>query len=366
MLPRPVGGGRDQTLLDRQQVGGGPTALLEGRSATTLTTRSAKNRSASPSSSALPAPARPAPRETKTSGRVKVDACSVSPVGPASRSRPSAANRSSSASIRSVHLEIPGQGPWVSLGAPGCRKRPPPSTPPPASGQAPAGGPVDGIDGQPMPIQIPSIQGRPTSIRPLDPVGHHQMGMQQRIALSGRPVVEPDRQQPLSGHVLDTAMATASAQVSVQVPDRLGPRRCGGLQAPPARSPDRRARRESTRSWSAAATHQRRARHCGHAGGPAAPRSSGRGPRTWPGTPPAMLRPAAPAIRRRRRTTGLGTHRGQTDTPRGRRPAHGCNTPPVPPTAWRCRPPLGCLPPSLARANAPLVHCSPRTITGRA
>jgi hypothetical protein len=35
-------------------------------------------------------------------------------------------------------------------------------------------------------------------------------------------VVEPDCQQPLSGHVLDTAMAAAGAQVLVQVGDRLG------------------------------------------------------------------------------------------------------------------------------------------------
>jgi hypothetical protein len=62
------------------------------RSATTLTARSAKNRSASSSSSVRPAPASPPPRATKTSGRAKVDACSVSPVGPASRSnsRPTA------------------------------------------------------------------------------------------------------------------------------------------------------------------------------------------------------------------------------------------------------------------------------------
>jgi hypothetical protein len=48
------------------------------------------------------------------------------------------------------------------------------------------------------------------------------MGVQQRIAFSGRPVVEPDRQHSLSGHMLDTAMAAAGAQVSVQVADRLG------------------------------------------------------------------------------------------------------------------------------------------------
>jgi hypothetical protein len=45
--------------------------------------------------------------------------------------------------------------------------------------------------------------------------------MQQRIALSGGPVVEADRQQPLAGHVLDTAMAAAGAHVPVQVGNRL-------------------------------------------------------------------------------------------------------------------------------------------------
>jgi hypothetical protein len=48
------------------------------------------------------------------------------------------------------------------------------------------------------------------------------MGVQQRITLPGGPVVEPDRQHPLSGHMLDTAMSAASAQVLVQVADRLG------------------------------------------------------------------------------------------------------------------------------------------------
>ena len=73
-----------------------------------------------------------------------------------------------------------------------------------------------------MPVQVPAVQGRPASVRPLDPVGHHQMGVQQRIALPGCPVVEPDRQQPLSGHVLDTTMASPGSQVFVQVGDRLG------------------------------------------------------------------------------------------------------------------------------------------------
>jgi hypothetical protein len=47
------------------------------------------------------------------------------------------------------------------------------------------------------------------------------MGVQQRVAFSGRPVVIADRQHSLSGHVLDTAVAAAGPQVSVQVGDRL-------------------------------------------------------------------------------------------------------------------------------------------------
>jgi hypothetical protein len=84
-----------------------------------------------------------------------------------------------------------------------------------------------------MPIDIAAVQGRPASVRTLDAVGHHQMGMQQRIALAGCPVVEPDRQHPLSGHVLDTAMAAAGPKVLVQVGDRLGqPGMMGGQHGP--------------------------------------------------------------------------------------------------------------------------------------
>jgi hypothetical protein len=83
------------------------------------------------------------------------------------------------------------------------------------------GGPVDGVSGQPMPIQVPTVQRRPTSVQPLDAVGHDQVGVHQWVTLSGRPMIEPDRQHPLSIHVLDTAMAAPGAEVSVQVGDRL-------------------------------------------------------------------------------------------------------------------------------------------------
>jgi hypothetical protein len=85
-----------------------------------------------------------------------------------------------------------------------------------------------------MPVQVPAVQGRPPSVRALDPVGDDQMGVQQRVAFSGCPVVEPDRQQALSGHVLDTAMAAAGPQVLVQVADRLGQPSMMGRQHRPS------------------------------------------------------------------------------------------------------------------------------------
>jgi hypothetical protein len=72
-----------------------------------------------------------------------------------------------------------------------------------------------------MPIQVPAVQRCPAAVRPLDPVGDDQMGVQQRIALAAGAMVEAHRQQPLSGHVLDTIVAASGPQVSVQVRDRL-------------------------------------------------------------------------------------------------------------------------------------------------
>jgi hypothetical protein len=60
------------------------------------------------------------------------------------------------------------------------------------------------------------------------------MGVQQWIALAGRAVVEPDRQQPLSGHVLDTAVAAAGPKMLVQVGDRLADTGVVGSQHRPA------------------------------------------------------------------------------------------------------------------------------------
>jgi hypothetical protein len=84
------------------------------------------------------------------------------------------------------------------------------------------GGPVDGVRSQAMPVQVPAVQGRPPSVRSLDAVGGDQMGVRQRVTLPRCAVVKADRQQPSSGHVLDTAVTAAGAQVLVQVHDRLG------------------------------------------------------------------------------------------------------------------------------------------------
>jgi hypothetical protein len=46
-------------------------------------------------------------------------------------------------------------------------------------------------------------------------------------------MVEPDRQHPLSGHMLDTGVATAGPEVSVQVGDRLPDTSVVGVQHRP-------------------------------------------------------------------------------------------------------------------------------------
>jgi hypothetical protein len=55
---------------------------------------------------------------------------------------------------------------------------------------------VDGVHGQPMPVQVPAVQGCPTVIWSLDAVGDDQVRREQGVAFPGRPVVEPDRQHP--------------------------------------------------------------------------------------------------------------------------------------------------------------------------
>ena len=83
-------------------------------------------------------------------------------------------------------------------------------------------------------VQVPTVQRCPAAVRPLDTVGHHQMGVQQRVTFSGGPVVEPHRHQPLSGHVLMSAMTAAGPQVSVQVGGRLADTSMVGVQHRPA------------------------------------------------------------------------------------------------------------------------------------
>jgi hypothetical protein len=68
----------------------------------------------------------------------------------------------------------------------------------------------------------------------MDAVGDNQMRMEQGVAFSGRPVIKSNGQQPLSGHVLDTTVATSSSKVLVQVGDRLGHAGVMGLQHRPA------------------------------------------------------------------------------------------------------------------------------------
>ena len=111
-------------------------------------------------------------------------------------------------------------------------------------------------------------------------------------------------------------------------------------------------------SWSAAGPYQSLARRCGHGGGRAAPRSRGGGPRTWPGTPPAMLRPAARGWWRR--TTSPG------DSPRPARYSswftassrvwHACR--PTKSLAMSATTPTAPSPAVVGASNAPLVHCS--------
>ena len=61
------------------------------------------------------------------------------------------------------------------------------------------------------------------------------MGVQQRIALAASAVVEADRQQTLSGHMLDTTMAAAGPQMLVHVGDRLADTSVmGGQYHPPS------------------------------------------------------------------------------------------------------------------------------------
>jgi hypothetical protein len=98
-----------------------------------------------------------------------------------------------------------------------------------------------------MAVQVPAIQGRPASVRPLHPVGHHHVGVQQRIPFSGRPVVEADRQQPLTGHARgrhgrDGPPGVRPGTRSLRRRQRGGrPARPGRWPRPPGRTGSRRS-----------------------------------------------------------------------------------------------------------------------------
>jgi hypothetical protein len=235
-------------------------------------------------------------------------------------------------------------------------------------GQRPlVGGPVDGVGSQPMPVQVPAVQGCPAAVRSLDAVGDHQMGVQQRVALPGRPVVEPPGQHPLSVHVLDTTMSAAGAQVLVKVGDRLGqPSMMGGEHRVAGRWVTQAV--EDRDALSRPQDHVKGGHGVAAVG--AAEEFASRGVsafehRLEPGhrcfalqseaagagtVPPAWGLTVARQIRlvvggQLAGVVLLPTHRQLGDV--GHHP--GCS-----------------LPRSPGASNAPLVHCSPRTITGRA
>ena len=148
--------------------------------------------------------------------------------------------------------------------------------------------------------------------RPPGPPGRTRAG--HRHGRGGRPGVRPGRRPPR-------------------------PRQHDGPPTRLVRWPDRPGRRGSRRSWSAAAPHRRPAPRPCRGGGRGAHRCRGGGPRTWPGTRPPMLRPAAPGCWRRRRTTGLGLPvAGQILLVVGGQ-LPGVVLLPTQPRAWRCRPP---------------------------
>ena len=229
------------------------------------------------------------------------------------------------------------------------------------------GGPVDGVRGQPMPVQVPAVQRCPASVRPLDPVGDDQVGVQQRIAFSGRPVVEPDRQQPLSGHVLDTAVAAAGPQVLVQVADRLGqPGVMGGQHGSAG---GRVAEAVEDRDALGRPQYHVEGGH-GVAAMRAAEQLAGRGVAALehglePGHRCFALQPEAAGAGAVPPAWGL-TVAGQVLLVVGGQLAGVVLLPAHRQLGDVGHHPAAPSPPSLARANAPLVHCSPRTITGRA
>ena len=158
--------------------------------------------------------------------------------------------------------------------------------------------------------------------------------------------------------MLDTTVAAAGPQMLVKVTDRLS-------QAGVVGGQDRPAGGRITQAVEDRDTLGRPQDHveAGHGGAAMGTAQQlpvvGSRPSNMAWTPAPMLRPPARGCWRRRHTSGPGTRRARTDTARGRWPAPGCNRPPAPPSAWRCRPPpRRSLPRLRGASNAPVVHCS--------
>ncbi len=92
------------------------------------------------------------------------------------------------------------------------------------------GAPVDRIRRHPVPVQVATIQRRPATIRTPDTVRNDHVGVQQRIACPRGPMVEPDRQQAVAGHMVAASMAAAGADVLLEVAERFGGRLVVGVQ----------------------------------------------------------------------------------------------------------------------------------------
>src|SRR6266540_2888399 len=96
-----------------------------------------------------------------------------------------------------------------------------------------------------MPVQVATIKRRPATIRPLDPVGHDHVGVQERVTRTAGAMVEPNRQQ---------AVARRRAPPGSPAP-RWSP---GGARPARRRRPWRRpGRTAATRSWLAATPRRR-------------------------------------------------------------------------------------------------------------
>jgi hypothetical protein len=126
-------------------------------------------------------------------------------------------------------------------------------------------------------------------------------------------VVEPDRQQPLSGHVLDTTMAATGAQVLIQVADSLGQSRVMGGQHRPA---GRRIPQaiEDGDALGRAQHHVKAWDGVAAVGWPSSSPVVGSRPSNMAWNPATDASPCSQGWLRRRRTTVPGTHRDRTGT----------------------------------------------------